>query len=441
MAALALKAIAYGAENIPDSVFEALPGKYFKKKEEKRRRRAESRRRQRDSEESRRSGRTRSLSRSASEWSDDDKHTRRPRSSHDKHSGRAKSLGRRPRSRDRSRDWSPIPRDESISGAYEYGGPMSGMPSPNPIPFYQQTPPPTSYQQPMSPGAAASAGYRPYNPADYAGHSATENHDYVHQPDNPYAYGQQQQPSHYPPQSPASSVSPLTVPSTPAATDSSRVKSPQANMNNPQYLGPNSPGVSDWRDRASPYDPRFPGNRSFPYTDTPYTPPYSPAAGAYSTNPYAAAAAAAGAAAGSNAATYSPSPHDRRPVSRDLYEEDDRGRRGRDRDASASPARRSDKKDKDSKDKKRSSTRSGRTARSKSRLREKAEKFKQGDVGASAIGALAGAVIGNEFLGHQTGHKTLGTLVGAAVGGIGGKVLDNRNRKRRDYDGNESEGR
>jgi len=68
-------------------------------------------------------------------------------------------------------------------------------------------------------------------------------------------------------------------------------------------------------------------------------------------------------------------------------------------------------------------------------VREKLEQNK--DVGASALGALAGGILGNE-----AGHGKLSTLIGAALGGIGGNLAEKKyeekkkrsSRHRRTYD-------
>ena len=56
---------------------------------------------------------------------------------------------------------------------------------------------------------------------------------------------------------------------------------------------------------------------------------------------------------------------------------------------------------------------------------------KHKDIGASALGALAGGIIGSE-MGHGS---RLGTLVGAAIGGLGANVAEKKHeegRKRRE---------
>jgi hypothetical protein len=70
----------------------------------------------------------------------------------------------------------------------------------------------------------------------------------------------------------------------------------------------------------------------------------------------------------------------------------------------------------------RSRHRSKSHARSKSRrdsVREKLEQNK--DIGASALGALAGGLLGNE-----AGHGRLSTLIGAALGGIGANIAEKK---------------
>jgi hypothetical protein len=76
-------------------------------------------------------------------------------------------------------------------------------------------------------------------------------------------------------------------------------------------------------------------------------------------------------------------------------------------------------------------TKSNDTHRPGSRVREQLSKHK--DVGASALGALAGGLIGNELGG---GRGKIGLLVGAAIGGVGGNVLERKREedKRRKQD-------
>lgn len=48
------------------------------------------------------------------------------------------------------------------------------------------------------------------------------------------------------------------------------------------------------------------------------------------------------------------------------------------------------------------------------------------DVGASALGALAGGFIGNQF-----GHGKTSTVIGAAIGGIGANIAEKKREERK----------
>ena len=61
-----------------------------------------------------------------------------------------------------------------------------------------------------------------------------------------------------------------------------------------------------------------------------------------------------------------------------------------------------------------------------SRVKDELKKHK--DVGASALGALAGGIIGNELGG---GRGKIGLLIGAAIGGIGGNMYERKHAQER----------
>ncbi|KAK7611876.1 hypothetical protein JOL62DRAFT_49445 [Phyllosticta paracitricarpa] len=168
MATLAFKALAYGADKIPDKFFEALPGGYYRRKEEK-----ELKRRKKDQNlRSQSEGRARR--RRSPSYSDEDEdyyssdyytsgeefgHEQRRRRK-DRRSDSSDEKDHRGRERERRR--SHIGRLRSYDSHH----------MPPPLPPYGQPQPPISaadevYAQPQPHNPAAYAQAKPYNPAEY----------------------------------------------------------------------------------------------------------------------------------------------------------------------------------------------------------------------------------------------------------------------------------
>ncbi|OJD35241.1 uncharacterized protein BKCO1_18000144 [Diplodia corticola] len=189
MAGLALKAISYGAEHIPDKLFEAIPGGYFRsqqEKEAKKRRKEEKKREKRRAQSEGRGRRQRSPSLTESDYyssdyySEDSDYDRRRRNRRSSDTGRGRDRGRE-RDRDRKhrhhhhkdRSWSrgldhhdsPPYADRSKSL-----GPTQGLhiPPPPVQPFPPAHLAGENYAHPQ-PYNAAHNHYaaKPYNPADY----------------------------------------------------------------------------------------------------------------------------------------------------------------------------------------------------------------------------------------------------------------------------------
>ena len=151
MASLALKAIAYGAERIPDRVFEAIPGGYFTPQEKKdikkqRKKRADK---HRDSSSGRRSHRPHTPPDEFSDYSpseDSDGYDDRGQRRRSRRHSLIRSLSRSGDERRSKQEQKEREREEMERA--ERGEPETGYP-----------PPPTSESY---------APPRPYNPADYA---------------------------------------------------------------------------------------------------------------------------------------------------------------------------------------------------------------------------------------------------------------------------------
>ncbi|KAK3078401.1 hypothetical protein LTS18_007602 [Coniosporium uncinatum] len=235
--------------------------------------------------------------------------------------------------------------------------------------------PPPQFFAP-TPSAGAAYPQRAYNPAEYAGQSASETHEYPippqygspTQPDNPYAAYS----------SPPSSVSPRTVPGgAPGASAASPIPPNMQMVERPPSVDYTPPS----------YDPIFP-NRNMPANGQQYSPQdqYSPQGYGY--------------AAGAPPGTYPPHAY-ARPTSSGRSSRYDDPRRARPQ-----------------------------ASRRKSRSESRGGKGRFGDDNDkiySALGVLGGGVIGNEF-----GHGVVSTAIGAALGGLGAHFFEKREKKRRD---------
>jgi hypothetical protein len=273
MSVLAFKAISYGAEQIPDKVFEKIPGGFFTPQEKKARKdhRDKKERDRRRSEEraSRRTSRRDSPRDSYSDdsaYEDSDSERERDRRKKDR-SRRAKSVGRSSsRSLDRGRHHQ---RSSDLDGQYSDSRDMDRAEQGEPY----FPPPPTS-------------DYRPYNPQEYA---AGPQGDYrPASPGQPYGYA--------PPQVNDSSRSRTAGPTwesfsrpvpTPSMTCSPMLMNrPSSNL--PSPLSP-SPAMFDFLHRGTPvtasfspsYAPPLAALFSRPLTNTPkpaaVPPPHSSA--------------------------------------------------------------------------------------------------------------------------------------------------------------------
>ncbi|KAK8174806.1 hypothetical protein BC567DRAFT_210005 [Phyllosticta citribraziliensis] len=237
MAVLALKALSYGADKLPDKIFEALPGGYFKRKEEKLRKKEQKLRSQ--SEGRGRHRRSPSYSDEDDDYYSSDYYTsgdeferehrnrrkeRRSDSSDEKdHRGRERERRRshhgRLRSFDRYAD-EDIPPDldpRAHSQGAEYY--RTHFMPPQIQPYGQQQPPISAadeiYAHPQPHNPAAYTHAKPYNPAEY-GHG---------QLNLPQTHAASNLPSH--PNGHAISVQGQTVPVTHGQTVSPQNMTPQ----------------------------------------------------------------------------------------------------------------------------------------------------------------------------------------------------------------------
>ncbi|KAK7528606.1 uncharacterized protein IWZ02DRAFT_429198 [Phyllosticta citriasiana] len=192
MATLAFKALAYGADKIPDKFFEALPGGYYRRKEEKELKRRKKDQNLRSQSEGRaRRRRSPSYSDEDEDYFSSDYYTsgeeleneqrrrrkdRRSDSSDEKdHRGRERERRRshngRLRSYDRYAD-EDIPPDFDPRAHSQGAEHYRSHHMPPPLPPYGQPQPPISaaeevYAQPQPHNPAAYAQTKPYNPAEY----------------------------------------------------------------------------------------------------------------------------------------------------------------------------------------------------------------------------------------------------------------------------------
>lgn len=300
MAGLALKAISYGAERIPDRFFESIPGGYFKsqeEKEEKKRRKREKERTKRRAQSEGRDRRRRSPSATDSDYYTEDYHTEDSDSERRRRTRRSSDAGRghdRGRDRDRKHRHHHHHKDRSWTRGQDFResppyasrvAPLGGQQHPY-IP-----PPPVQPAAAFPPAHVASENYahpqpynaahnhytaKPYNPADYAP-GATHTPEYSNgqsAPVNPHVpaqappAGQAMAPGYYGTQFPPPPVGSRS--SRASSVDSRGLQSgPYIPHSNVQAIPPATavagpPG-------HSPYGGTFP-----PTTDTPpfgHTPP------------------------------------------------------------------------------------------------------------------------------------------------------------------------
>jgi hypothetical protein len=474
MAALALKAVGYGAEKIPDSLFEKIPGGFFTPAERKKikKNRDDDRRRseQRHSDRRRRSHRDRTPPTDYSDYSgyDDTDYEKEYRKKQSRR--RAKSLGRSySHSRSLSRGRRPAREDTDLDGEMDRAerGP-------------EFLPPPTSE-------------YRPYNPQDYAPAAAATNpavsNQYYDQYDGrgpssampEYGYPSQVN-SASPPRFRSATVGAVPTLLTPTSANSNSSPSPYANLfpfksmsSSPinyssSSLLLNSPTRYALQSCTSPFQRAFSPSYEPPLaallyrsvTDSPQPQPqpmnthasvsssaarYTPAS-AYAQAPVTTVAPPSATYPPYNPADYaSPSPTNRAPVGYHptpppFYRQESRSQPSlpqyphptdhlayleppsRQGSTSSSHRRRHG-------DGKHHRTRSadhhGRSSsRVTDRLRDRFENLDMADknLAASVGGALAGGAAGRAI-----GKGTLSTIVGAAIGGLGGREFEKRHEK------------
>lgn len=158
------------------------------------------------------------------------------------------------------------------------------------------------------------------------------------------------------------------------------------------------------------YDP-YQGPPQDPYRIPPYNPAdyAAPQPGNMYPSPPQAVAAATGAAVGYRGARSQPSSPDRR------------SRRHRSYDRSSSDRSRSRSRHRSSKS----------TNRARSKSRGVKDRIKNMDDRDRKIAASLAGAIGGGFVGHEMGHGTFPTLLGAVLGGAGLRALENKKGKKR----------
>ncbi|KAL1624865.1 hypothetical protein SLS54_003589 [Diplodia seriata] len=316
MAGLALKAISYGAERIPDKLFDAIPGGYFRsqqEKEAKRRRKEDKKRGKRRAQSEGRGRRQRSPSLTESDYYSSDSYTedsdydRRRRNRRSSDTGRGRDRGR-DSDRDRKhrhrhhkdRSWSgdhdsPPHADRSMSQGHTQG---LHIPPPPIQPNVSATFPPAhlageNYAHPQ-PYNAAHNHYaaKPYNPADYVP-GAMHTPEYTNgqaAPINPQALAQVPAAN----QPPAAGYYGTQFPPPPHGSRSSRASSVDSRgLQSGPYI-PHSniqavpiPNATAGSHGHSPYGARFPSATNTPpfghtppqyrpQNSSPYQPNYSP---------------------------------------------------------------------------------------------------------------------------------------------------------------------
>ncbi|KAK7536234.1 uncharacterized protein J3D65DRAFT_409145 [Phyllosticta citribraziliensis] len=278
MAVLALKALSYGADKLPDKIFEALPGGYFKRKEEKLRKKEQKLRSQ--SEGRGRHRRSPSYSDEDDDYYSSDYYTsgdeferehrnrrkeRRSDSSDEKdHRGRERERRRshhgRLRSFDRYAD-EDIPPDldpRAHSQGAEYY--RTHFMPPQIQPYGQQQPPISAadeiYAHPQPHNPAAYTHAKPYNPAEY-GHGQL-NLPQTHAASNLPSQSVSPMTHNPSPNGHAISVQGQTVPVTHGQTVSPQNMTPQTQaQTNPASMQQNGAGYY-----GTSFPPPPPGSRS-----------------------------------------------------------------------------------------------------------------------------------------------------------------------------------
>ncbi|KAF2083207.1 hypothetical protein K490DRAFT_70043 [Saccharata proteae CBS 121410] len=292
MASLALKAIAYGADKIPDKFFESIPGGYYKPKEEKERERRDRRkhRKDRDSKDKRRSHsegrhRKRSPSPSDTEYDQSDYPETDEESDHDRRRSR-----RRGRDRDRDRAHDKKDRTTALAEEEEF----LELPPPKNArskslgrdnrPYYPPHPKlDTSQPAPGAPPVQVRpfengehSPYRPYNPAEYASGPMGV------RPPPPVATSPQN--GYYSPQNQSPATTTFPVRTSRASSVDSRGQIPAPYIPHANVYQPQQPSYSPSAyatAAGSPYSTSshstVPTPAYVPQTSSPYNPGYSAA--------------------------------------------------------------------------------------------------------------------------------------------------------------------
>lgn len=436
MAGLALKAIAYGAEKIPDSFFEKIPGGFYKEKAKEERDRKDrefERDRERRNGDRSRQGRKSHRSHtpspdrhSPSDWSDDEFETD-PESETERERERDRRSRRKSDRPSRPRRFSSPPYNDTYSRPRAQTGTLNGsmtFPPPPTGQMYGQSPrssisfvPPVAPIPQQAPPVANGVPYFPPPPRDE-----------VREEPSPYAQPRPYNPADYVVE--GAIKSPIENPNYhPVRPQQVRSQS----LFSPKTIRTNIP------DPSQPQVPYAPSPAYVPVAGAIPTPPFNPTAypsppnsGTYPPyspiqNPYAPIPRAPGAYAPSPA--FSP-PHYSQPPSRhssqrDHYDQHDRQDRGRthsesrhrhhynDNDVSSSDA---------------NQPRRGRSESRRGGIRAKLHNRFDGLDGGqktalpAAIGAFAGGLVGSSV-------GPVGTVIGATLGGMGGTALERRHER------------
>lgn len=463
MSVLALKALDYGADKLPDKVFEAIPGGFFTPADRRhpdsktnRRRIRENKRRkseQRDNRARRQSQRERTP---PSEYSDYTSHGDTDYEREQRQQGRrrrARSLGRSP-SCSPSRSPSRGRHNYRSSG---FDGEMESEQRP------QFPPPPT-------------AEYKPYNPQEYTYTAPPPAAGAYHDAYQPRPSSARQEPG-YPPQvNTAFRTRSATVPidrtmATPLQLLRSRLvgrsplnRSPSSFPPSPMSTIPISPTMDSLR-AGTPlgasftpsYEPPLAALLSRPATNSPQPPSHT--AARYTPGPGYAPSPAnvnapippppAAAYAPYNPADYatqSPgyhAPGNAYPSPPPFYRHSSRSQpslaqspypEGQvaaydsppDRHGSSSSSRRHRHGD----DRRHRTRSAGQHGRSRSRVTDKVRDRLEGmDLNDRNLAASVGGALAGGLAGRAVGHGTLSTLIGAGIGAIGGREFEKRHEK------------
>lgn len=444
MSVLAFKALSYGADKIPDEFFEKIPGGFFTPAEKKNSKHSNSRAKSEQRAHRRRAQRDRTPPTDYSDYSGyDDTDYEKEYREKQRRKRRTQSLGHSP-NRDRSLSRGRYrERNRDLDGENEMDRAERGPEFP---------PPPSEY--------------KPYNPADYAPSAGGQEYYDRRSSSNANAYGYSPQVNSFSRlRSPTtSSVSPFTsmTPFSPASAG----RSPTGLGNHP--LLPNFPTVGALncysplqiayspspepplatllsRSTTNPFQPsgHRPSTAQAKYTPQPgyspspvpgqtYNAPYNPAdfasppPGSYASGSYR----APGNAYPSPPPFYRQQSRSQPSLAQYPYPDNQVGTYVEDqpdrRDSNLSPHHHHHHGDGKHRRAKSASHRGRSVSRVTDKVRDRFDNFdvKDKNLAASVGGALAGGMAGRAL-----GHGTLSTLVGAAIGGFGGRELEKKREK------------